>query len=151
MSATIEITDAIAVIKMDDGKTNDINPAMLTALNACLDRAEKEAKAVVIAGRDQRFSGGFDLSVLMGFTPDDVRNLVKGGGRLAVRLYSFPRPVVAACTGHAIAMGSFILSPATSALARGDSSRLARTKARSKWSCRILRSSCSRRVSVHAI
>ena len=35
--------------------------------------------------------------------------MVKRGGRLALRLYSFPMPVVAACTGHGIAMGSFLL------------------------------------------
>ena len=109
MSATIEIRDGVAVITMDDGKANAINPAMLAALNACLDRAEKEAKAVVIAGRAQRFSGGFDLKMMTGAAPSEVIDLVKGGGRLAMRLYAFPMPVVAACTGHGIAMGCFLL------------------------------------------
>ncbi|MEL6693667.1 MAG: enoyl-CoA hydratase-related protein, partial [Pseudomonadota bacterium] len=63
--ATIEIKDEIATITMDDGKANAINPTMLEALNSCLDQAEKEAKALIITGREGRFSGGFDLKLMM--------------------------------------------------------------------------------------
>ena len=99
----------IAIITMDDGKANAISPAMLKALHTCLDQAEKEAKAVIITGREGRFSGGFDLKMMMGATGEEVKALVMGGGELAMRLYSFPMPVIAACTGHAVAMGCFIL------------------------------------------
>ena len=109
MPATIEIKDNIAIITMDDGKANAINPAMLDALEAALDAAEKDAKAVVITGRENRFSGGFDLKMMMGSPPEEVIALVKRGGRLALRLYQFPMPIVIACTGHAVAMGCFIL------------------------------------------
>ena len=64
MSATIAIAEGIAIITMDDGKANAVNPAMVAALNACLDRAEREARAVVLAGRAQRFCGGFDLKLM---------------------------------------------------------------------------------------
>ena len=109
MPATIEIKDNIAIITMDDGKANAINPAMLDALEAALDSAEKDAKAVVITGRENRFSGGFDLKMMMGSPPEEVMALVNRGGRLALRLYQFPMPIVIACTGHAVAMGCFIL------------------------------------------
>jgi enoyl-CoA hydratase len=109
MSATIEMADGVAIITMDDGKANALNPAMLLALNHCLDRAELEAKAIALVGREQRFSAGFDLAVLASATPSASRNLVRDGGRLAARLYGCPVPVVAACTGHAIAMGSLLL------------------------------------------
>lgn len=107
--ATIEITDEIAVITMDDGKANAINPPMLEALNACLDQAEKDAKVLVITGREGRFSGGFDLKLMMSLPGAEVKALVDGGGKLAHRLYSFPMPVIAACNGHGVAMGCFIL------------------------------------------
>lgn len=109
MNASITIENEIAVITMDDGKANAINPAMLDALNAALDQAEKAAKAIVITGRPDRFSGGFDLKMITGASPEDVRKLVMGGGALALRLFTMPMPVIAACTGHGIAMGSFIL------------------------------------------
>lgn len=107
--ATIEIKDDVAIITMDDGKANAINPPMLEALHACLDRAEAEAKAVIITGREGRFSGGFDLKLMMSLPGADVKALVDGGGKLALRLYTFPMPVIAACTGHGVAMGCFIL------------------------------------------
>jgi len=58
MSATVEITNDIALIRMDDGKANAINFDMLAALNSALDTAEANAKAIVLTGRDGRFSGG---------------------------------------------------------------------------------------------
>jgi enoyl-CoA hydratase len=109
MPATITIENDIALIRMDDGKANAINFDMLAALNAALDRAEKEAKAIVIAGREGRFSGGFDLKAFASLGMDGVYKLLDGGAELILRLYGGPLPVVAACTGHAIAMGTFIL------------------------------------------
>ena len=108
MSATVEITNDIALIRMDDNKANAINFDMLAALNAALDTAEAEAKAIVLTGREGRFSGGFDLNAFASLGPD-VYQLLDAGAELLLRLYGGPLPVVAACTGHAIAMGVFIL------------------------------------------
>lgn len=107
--ATLKIENEIAILTMDDGKANAINPPMLEALHACLDEAEKEAKVLIITGREGRFSGGFDLKLMMSLPGDQVKALVDGGGKLAHRLYSFPMPVIAACNGHGVAMGCFIL------------------------------------------
>ena len=35
--------------------------------------------------------------------------MVKAGFKLLARLYSFPRPVIVACSGHAVALGAFVL------------------------------------------
>jgi enoyl-CoA hydratase len=109
MSATIEIQNDIALIRMDDGKANAINFEMVAALNAALDKAEGEAKAIVLAGRAGRFSGGFDLNAFASLGGDGVYKLLDAGAELLLRLYGGPLPVVAACTGHAIAMGVFLL------------------------------------------
>jgi enoyl-CoA hydratase len=109
--ATTEIRDGLAVVRMDDGKANAISFAMLEALGAALDAAEKEARAVVLLGRPGRFSGGFDLAVMDGGGEAVVR-LVSAGGRLALRLYELPLPVVIGCTGHALAMGAVLLCAA---------------------------------------
>ena len=110
MSATIQITDDIALIRMDDGKANAINFEMIAALNTALDTAEAGAKAIVLAGREGRFSGGFDLNAFASLGADGVYKLLDAGAELLLRLYGGPLPVVAACTGHAIAMGVFILN-----------------------------------------
>jgi enoyl-CoA hydratase len=110
MSATAQITNDIALIRMDDGKANAINFEMIAALNAAIDTAEADAKAIVLAGRDGRFSGGFDLNAFASLGAEGVYKLLDAGAELLLRLYGGPLPVVAACTGHAIAMGVFILN-----------------------------------------
>jgi enoyl-CoA hydratase len=109
MSATVEIVNDIALIRMDDNKANAINFEMIAALNAALDTAEAEAKAIVLTGREGRFSGGFDLNAFASLGPNGVYKLLDAGAELLLRLYGGPLPLVAACTGHAIAMGVFIL------------------------------------------
>ncbi len=90
---------------MDDGKVNALSPAMFEELFAGLDRAEEDGAVVILTGRQQTFSGGFDLRC----PPEQVKEMVGGGARLAERLLSFPNPVVAACNGNAIAMAAFML------------------------------------------
>jgi enoyl-CoA hydratase len=109
MSATVEFKGDVAIIRMDDGKANVINQAMIASLNSALDEAEAKAKAIVLSGREGRFSGGFDLQALTGSGQDAAISLLDAGAKLLVRLYANPLPVVGACTGHAIAMGVFIL------------------------------------------
>jgi enoyl-CoA hydratase len=97
----------VATVTMDDGKVNVLSPAMFDQLGSAFDRAQADgAGAVVLAGRPERFSAGFDLAVVRSAAGLD---LVRTGFELSLRLLAFPVPVVVACTGHAIAMGSFLL------------------------------------------
>lgn len=102
-----ELADGIATIAMDDGKVNVMSPRMLAALNTALDRAQADRAVVVLSGRETVFSAGFDLAVLRGGV--ESIDMVRGGFELAERVLSFPLPVVIACTGHALAMGVFLL------------------------------------------
>jgi enoyl-CoA hydratase len=104
-----ELQDSVAVLRVDDGKANAFSFTLIEALHAALDRAEKEAKAVAWIGRAGRFSGGFDLGVMRSGDLAAVGKLVAAGGRLALRLYEAPLPVVLGCTGHALAMGAVAL------------------------------------------
>jgi enoyl-CoA hydratase/carnithine racemase len=107
-SVAMEIDGDVAVIRVDDGKANALGPGTITALGEAIDRAEAECGAMVLAGRDGRFSAGFDLSVMTAGV-DQMRSLVTSGAELLLRLYGSPIPTVAACTGHALAMGSLLL------------------------------------------
>jgi enoyl-CoA hydratase len=100
-----ELGDGIATIILDDGKVNALSPAMQEAIGGALDRAEADGAVVVLTGREQTFSAGFDLRA----APDAWPEMVAGGGELAARLLAFPCPTVAACNGNAIAMGAFLL------------------------------------------
>jgi enoyl-CoA hydratase len=103
------VEDSIATLTMDDGKVNVLSPQMLGELGAALDRAEQEAGVIVLTGRDGRFSGGFDLAILQGGGQAAI-DMLDTGFALAERLLRYPKPVVAACNGHAIAMAAFLLN-----------------------------------------
>jgi len=105
---TYRLEDSLATITMDDGKVNVLSMPMFAELNAALDRAEADRAAVLLAGRPNVFSGGFDLKVLMA-GGRDASTLVLTGFRLGERLLGFPHPVVVACTGNARAMGVFLI------------------------------------------
>lgn len=100
--------DNVVTISLDDGKANVISPTVLAAINAALDVAESEGAVVVLRGREGMFSGGFDLSVLSQGA-EAATDLMLQGSALSRRLMTFPCPVIAACTGHAVAMGAFYL------------------------------------------
>jgi enoyl-CoA hydratase len=104
-----ELNDNVATLTFDDGKANVVGPEFLDNINAGLDRAQQEqAGAIILRGREGMFSGGFDLAEFQK-GPEAGTAMVKRGFELLIRLYSFPLPLVAACTGHGIAMGAFII------------------------------------------
>jgi enoyl-CoA hydratase len=105
---TYEHADGIATLTLDDGKANALSHALMDEVDAALTRAEADAKAVILVGRPGKFSAGFDLAVMMS-GPDAAKKLVGRGAELMMRLYEFPRPVIAACTGHAVAGGALLL------------------------------------------
>jgi enoyl-CoA hydratase len=102
------LQEKIATIVMDDGKANVVSVPMQAELNAALDQAVKDKAVVMLTGRDGIFSAGFDLKTLYA-GGEDALEMLTGGFRLAQRLLSFPRPVVIACSGHALAMGAFLV------------------------------------------
>ncbi len=106
-----ELRAGIAHVRLDDGKANVISLAMSQELAAAFDRAEQEADVLVLQGRPGIFSGGFDLSTLRA-GGENALAMLNAGFALSVRLAGLRMPVVAACTGHAMAMGCFLLQAA---------------------------------------
>lgn len=109
MSVNYRRDESIAVITMDDGKVNVLGTGMLGEINGAFDQAEADdVGAVVLTGNSRVFSAGFDLKVFQSGDVQASMDMLKAGFELSHRLLSFKKPVVAAITGHAIAMGSFL-------------------------------------------
>jgi enoyl-CoA hydratase len=100
---TYALSDGVARITIDDGKVNALSPELIGEIGAALARADADGAVVVLTGRERTFSAGFDLR------SEDWATMIGAGARLAERLLSFPRPVVVACNGNAIAMGALLL------------------------------------------
>ncbi|MCY3561453.1 MAG: crotonase/enoyl-CoA hydratase family protein [bacterium] len=119
-AVNVRFHDSVALITLDDGKANVVTSDVIDGLWRALDAAEADASAVVLAGRPGVFSGGLDVSVL-GAGGDPAMVLVHKATDVCLRLAEFPRPVVAACTGHAVALGAvFLLCSDLRFCAEGD-------------------------------
>ncbi|NKC00622.1 MAG: crotonase/enoyl-CoA hydratase family protein [Pseudomonadales bacterium] len=105
---SLEIKDGVALIKLDDSKANVVGHALIDQVMAGLSQATEDAEAVVVAGRSGLFSAGFDLDEIKK-GPDNATKLVNRGAEMLLAMYSHPQPLLAACTGHAIAAGAFML------------------------------------------
>lgn len=104
-----EIHGDVAVLRLAHGKVNALDIELCEALAAALsDASEGPARALVLTGKGRAFSAGVDL-----------RRLAEGGAPYAGRflpaldkmfraVLDFPRPLVAAVNGHAIAGGCII-------------------------------------------
>ncbi len=104
---TCTIEDGVAVVRLDDGKVNVISHHVLERLHACLDEASAGASSVAVIGREGKLSAGFDLTAMTA-GPEHAQALVGAGGRLLMRIYGHPQPVVVGVTGHALAAGALL-------------------------------------------
>ncbi|MEH2555077.1 enoyl-CoA hydratase [Bradyrhizobium algeriense] len=107
--ATYFRSGPVGTIVIDDGKANVMSLAMLNALHGAFDQAEKDKTVVILKARGKHFSGGFDLNVFAKGSAEDQYLMLKAGAELALRILSFPTPVVAACQGNAYPMGAFLI------------------------------------------
>ena len=106
--ATLSKENDISIIKLDDGKANAFSYNMLSQVNELLKKVPRDSGALVITGREGLFSGGFDLKTLATGDMEKITKMVQLGYRLLLELFSFDRPIVAAVSGHSIALGLFV-------------------------------------------
>lgn len=101
---------SVRVIQIDHGKANALDPEFLTWFDERLSAAEADAdcRAAVLTGRGAIFSAGLDLYRLLEEGPGFVEEFVPAFCAGFERLFSFPKPIVAAINGHAIAGGCVI-------------------------------------------
>jgi enoyl-CoA hydratase len=105
---TMQITDGVARITLDDGKVNAMSAEMLEDIEAHLREAAGAAQVTVLAGRPGIFSAGFDMGTFPR-GPEPTARMVGAGVRCIEALLAHPHPVLAVCTGHAYPMGAFLL------------------------------------------
>ena len=107
----IEVTRraGVAVLRMTHGKANALDLELCETLTAQLnDCARSDAGALVVTGDGRMFSAGVDLVRIVDGGAAYVRAFLPALNAMCAALFSFPRPVVAAVNGHAIAGGCVI-------------------------------------------
>lgn len=110
----------VATIRIDDGKRNALSLLVLRAIHRAFDRARSDRAIVIITGRESVFSAGFDLHQMKRGGIDALR-MLRAGYALTARVMAHPYPVIAACNGHVLAMGVFLMLSADYVIgSRGD-------------------------------
>jgi len=103
------LNDGIAVLSLELGRGNAIDPPFIDALHASLDEVERsDARALVITGKGRVFCGGLDLVTLYGFDAAGMDRFVAALDGIFRRVFAFERPTVAAVNGHALAGGCIL-------------------------------------------
>ena len=108
---TDHLPGGVAVVTLDRPPVNALNPACLGALDGALEalQSNRDVRAVMLTGAGKAFCAGMDLKEVQAFTVEDQTAMVEALNRVIARLYGFPKPVVAAVNGHAIAGGLLLL------------------------------------------
>ncbi len=107
-SVQYTVQDQVATIRIDDGKRNALSPQVFREIYRAFDRAESDRAIVIVTGRESVFSAGFDLNVMKRGGVNALR-MLRAGYALPARVMAYPYPVIAACNGHALAMGVFLM------------------------------------------
>ncbi len=103
-----EIRDenGIAILSLRYGKANALDVAFCKALRKEFRRlAKSEAQAVVLTAEGKIFSAGVDLPRAAEGGRKYLRDLVLALDGMYEEIFYFPKPVIAAINGHAIAGG----------------------------------------------
>jgi enoyl-CoA hydratase len=106
--------DGILTLRLAHGKASALDVELLDALLRELEEAPANVRAVILTGTGSIFCAGVDLFRVTRDGADYVRQFLPLLDRFVRRLFTLPRPVVAAVNGHAIAGGASWCWPATS-------------------------------------
>jgi enoyl-CoA hydratase/carnithine racemase len=101
----------VATVTLDRGVTNALDLKRVEALAERLQalRRDPEVRGLVLSSaNDKFFSIGFDIPQLYDLPQPGFKTFFQAFNRLCLDLYTFPKPTIAAITGHAIAGGCIL-------------------------------------------
>lgn len=105
--------DEIITLTINRGKVNALNLSLVKEFLATLDDLEKkaDARAIILTGAGKFFSFGFDVPELLACDRDTFRVFLQKITELKLRLFMYPKPVIAAVNGHATGGGCMLVIP----------------------------------------
>jgi enoyl-CoA hydratase/carnithine racemase len=107
----VVIREKVAVAKLSRNVTNAINLDLIHELSDYLRSIKDNTNMtglVLTSANEKFFSIGFDIPTLIKLERKDFQEFYEAFNGLCIDLYSFPKPVVAAITGHAVAGGCIL-------------------------------------------
>lgn len=107
---TIHRKEGIASITLKRGKVNALNQVVVDDLYNAFNvlELEQNINAIILTGQGSFFSFGFDIPEFLSFTKQEFTSYLTSFTGLYARIFSYPKPVVAALNGHTIAGGCML-------------------------------------------
>jgi len=106
----VSITDGIAEARLKRGKVNALSEPVVEEITDCLRSlaADLDTRAVILTGDGAFFSFGFDIPEFLGYSRESFAKFLQRFTALYSYLFTYPKPIVAALNGHAIAGGCML-------------------------------------------
>ena len=106
----VSINDGIAEARLTRGKVNALNEHAVEEIADCLRSlaADPDARAVILTGDGSFFSFGFDIPEFLGYSRESFAKFLQRFTGVYSYLFTYPKPVVAALNGNAIAGGCML-------------------------------------------
>ena len=121
--------DGVAIVKMVHGKANALDIELCEAIAAQFEALRASpARAVIVTGTGRMFSAGVDLVRLGEGGAPYVRRFLPALRLLYDTVFNYPKPVVAAVNGHAIAGGCVLVCCADKRIAAREGGRIGVTE-----------------------
>lgn len=108
---SIERHGKVSVLKLNRGTTNALNLQLVTCLAENLSSVRTDPKVlglVMCGSNDKFFSIGFDIPELIQLKKKDFKVFYQAFNQVCLYLYTFPKPTIAAISGHAVAGGCIL-------------------------------------------
>jgi enoyl-CoA hydratase len=104
------IEEGLATVRLQGGRGNAINPPLIDALTAAFKEAEADpaVRGVLLAAAGKLFCPGLDILELITYDREQLHGFMKSFHACALHMYTFPKPVVAALSGHTLAGGCLL-------------------------------------------
>ncbi len=103
----VEVADRLATVRLSRAHGNAIDAELLRSLRSAYAAAAADGGVggVLLAASGKTFCPGLDLQELPGLDRSAMRSLMVAFRDTLVEMFRFPKPVVAALHGHALAGG----------------------------------------------
>lgn len=102
---------SVALVQLNRDVTNPIDLQLIQQLTETLRGKKDDSKVrsvVLCSSNNKFFSIGFNIPRLFELTPKEFQEFYQAFNHTCIELYTFPKPTVAAVTGHAIAGGCLL-------------------------------------------
>ncbi|MFX0170806.1 MAG: enoyl-CoA hydratase/isomerase family protein [Candidatus Hodarchaeota archaeon] len=107
----IEYKETVGILKLNREITNALNSELIRKLTEALHTMESdpEVRSLVFSSSNEKFfSIGLDIPELFNLSKEEFAEFYHSYNNFCIDLYTFPKPTIAAITGHAIAGGCII-------------------------------------------